>query len=474
MSCDHWANHLTADDDPQAGDISNWDLVGYFQGMGAKRDRNLWLEDFSLVLTPKAIRSHRSHPEYEVFAGSKTLAVLWLAIVAAASGAFGGTIVSGALWQWLPQVPLWLVAVVAFCLIAYRSPRALSGSYLAFLTGWCIGWGLMIGACAMGAAQFSSSGWTYGVAAGVGFLIGIVEGVYEPEDLESHDSFFALGMVLAPGGACLAAWLYRNALAEPLPLAAAAITGAIAGFIFLGPTMLALLVGLNNVDGLKRLASLLLHNDETVAEALPLLDAALRLAPENSGLIERRALAHALLGEDDKAEADWARHAALGTTNPASEIARGWVHLRRNNPIDAAQSFEAAIARRKRDAAALAGLAVARLQLNDPSGAIAALDTIPERSRDARNLTYLAEAYLALGDTGRAIQLATDAIEELDSVHGRTWLVRGDAFRALGDLDGAGEDYNRAIWNDDEAGIEERALARLEEIDRAVEEYEPE
>lgn len=448
-------------------------MLGYLDGMGAKRDRDLWLDDFSLVLTPKAIRSHRSYPEYEVFAGSKPLAIIWLAITAAASGAFGGTLVSGALWGSLLQVPLWLVAVVAFAMIAYRSARWRSGSYLAFLTGWCIGWGMVIGAVAMGAAQISSSGWTYGVAAGVGFLVGIVEGVYEPEDLESHDRFFAMGMVLAPGGACLAAWLYRNAPIEVLPLAAVAITGTVAGFVFLGPTMLTLLIGLNNVDGLKRLASLLLHNDETAAEALPLLDAALRLAPDNAGLLERRALAYGLIGEQSKADADWSRRAALGTTNPAREIAEGWVHLRRKRPMDAADSFGKAVARRKRDGSALAGLAIARLQLGNPAGAIEALNAIPERSRDARNLTYLAEAYLALGDIDRAIQHSTDAIQELDSIHGRSWLVRGDAFRALRDLDGAGEDYNKALWHDDEAGIEERALASLEAIDRPIEEYEP-
>jgi hypothetical protein len=50
---------------------------------------------------------------------------------------------------------------------------------------------------------------------GVGFLVGITQGVYEPEDLEGHDSCFPLGMVMAPGAACLAAWLYRNQLEEP-------------------------------------------------------------------------------------------------------------------------------------------------------------------------------------------------------------------------------------------------------------------
>jgi tetratricopeptide (TPR) repeat protein len=440
--------------------------------MGAKRNRDNWLEDFSIVLTPHAIRDQRSYPEYEVFAGSKPLAFLWLAIISAISGGFGGTLVSGALWRALLQLPLWLVAMVAFCMIAYRSAGALSGSYLAFLTAWCIGWAILIGICAMWAAQLSSGGWAYGIAVGVGFLIGIVEGVYEPEDLKSREAFFAVGMIMAIGAACLSAWIYRNVLADP-SLGSAALTGTIAGFLFLGPAMLVLLLGLNNVEGLKRLATLLLHNDETVPEALPLLNAAIRLSSDNAALLERRALGLALLGHKTEAEADWSWHAELAPHIPTADIAQGWVHLRRDRPADAAASFEKALARQKRDGSALAGLAVARLRLDDPAGAIAALETITERSRDARNLTYLAEAHLALGDFDRAIELTTDAIEELDSVHGRSWLVRGDAFRALNDLDGAGHDYNKALWADAEEGIHERALAALEEIDRDIEEYEP-
>jgi hypothetical protein len=41
----------------------------------------------------------------------------------------------------------------------------------------------------MWGAQLSSPGWTYGIAGGVGFLIGITQGVYETEDREGHDSF---------------------------------------------------------------------------------------------------------------------------------------------------------------------------------------------------------------------------------------------------------------------------------------------
>jgi tetratricopeptide (TPR) repeat protein len=442
--------------------------------MGSRHDRDSWIYDFSLVLTQSAMRSFRRDPEFEVFAGSKTGAALWLAIIAAASGAFGGMLVSGALWRSLLQLPLWLVAYIVLCLVVRRATLALSGAYLAFLAGWCNGWGMLIGACAMWGAQLSSAGWSYGIAGGVGFLIGIITlGVHETEDLEGHDSFFAFGTVMAPGAACLAAWLYRNQLEEPATLGAAALTGAIAGLVFLGPVMALLFARLKNVEGLKRFASLLLHNGETRAEALPVLDSAIRLAPQDAELIDRRALAKALLGRDDEAETDWACHAQLAPGSHARDVAQGWVHLHRERPADAAASFERATGRRKPDRWALVGLGIARLRQADPRGAITALEAIPGQSHDALSLTVLAEAYLAAGDVKQAARTATDAIDELDSIHGRTWLVRGDARRAIGDIDGAAKDYNKALWADEEMGVEERALARLEAIDRPVVEGEP-
>jgi tetratricopeptide (TPR) repeat protein len=150
------------------------------------------------------------------------------------------------------------------------------------------------------------------------------------------------------------------------------------------------------------------------------------------------------------------------------DISQGWVHLRRERPADAAAAFERAAGLRKPDRWALVGLGIARLRQADSRGAITALEAIPGQSHDALSLTWLAEAYLAAGDAKQAARTATDAIDETDSIHGRTWLVRGDARRAMGNINGAAKDYNKALEADEEMGIEEQALARLEAIDRLV------
>jgi hypothetical protein len=88
---------------------------------------------------------------------------------AAAGGALGETLVSGALWGPWWQVPAWIAALVA---TAIAPTLALSGQPLGFMVGWSLFWGLLIGAVAMWGAQLDGAGWAYGIAGGIGFFVG--------------------------------------------------------------------------------------------------------------------------------------------------------------------------------------------------------------------------------------------------------------------------------------------------------------
>jgi hypothetical protein len=316
----------------------------------AARERNVWLGDFSFVLSKDHFRSVRRDPEYEVFSGSKLLAFFWLVVVAAAGGALGGTLVSGALWgPWWP-VLTWIATVVGTAIAVYWPTLALSGPPLSFMAGWSLFWGLLIGAVAMWGAQLDGAGWAYVIAGVIGFFVGITQGIYEPDDLQGHDGFFAISMIGAPAGACLAAWLYRHALLGEAGLASAALAGMLAGLILLGPSMAYFFSRLDNRGGLKRLASLLLHCDETANGAIAPLNAAIRLGPGDASLFDRRALAHALSGNEAAAERDWTRSAELDPGSSAPTISRGWLALRRGRASEAATHFEQAGRRREAQA----------------------------------------------------------------------------------------------------------------------------
>lgn len=441
----------------------------------AKRDRDSWTEDFSLVLRPDIIRRYRRNPDYEVFLGSKWSPLPLLILIAVIAGALGGLLVSGGLWSRWWQVPVALAALVVFVTASRKITRAAFASPIGFLAGWCLFFGMLTGAFAMWGAQLESAAWAYGIAGGlVFFLLGITGGLIEPPNSKHMEDWFFTSAIMAPISACLAAWLYRNVLPRPEGLDQAALTGAIAALPFLAVTMTLHLLTWKPERGMLKLATLLLHNDASVGEALPLLDRAIAATPEDLRLFERRALAHALAGDMAGAEQDWARLREVEPHTNAPEIGRGWLALRRNDSNAAARAFEEAMPSRKRDSWALVGLGIARLRVGDFAGARDTLKRIRGKDHDALSLTYLAEAYLGTDDAPSALSAAVDAIEEADSIHGRSWIVRAEAQRALGRIDAAAEDYNRALWADDEPWIVDRAMAGLEAIDRPVSEDEPE
>ena len=436
--------------------------------MGAESDRYDWIEDFSILITRRGIQSLSRDPDFEVYAGSKLLASLWLAAVAGIAGALGGLLVSGALWSFLLYPLVWLLVVAAVWVIVWQVTVRFAGSAVAFLAGWCIFWGLLTGAVAGWGAQLHAAGWAYGIAGGMGFLIGITHGNLQNADIRGHDSWFMTGTILAPASTCLATWVSRSDLTGFDGLRQAGFVGLVASLLFLGPVVALYLARWNNQRALLRLSSLYLHNDDFIAEAIALLDRALRRSPNDAVLLDRRALAHALKGDLTSAEADWALHRALSKGSRAPDLSLGWSHLRRERLDPAAEAFGRAAARNSTKHWGTVGRSIAHLRKGEPLAAIDLLRELPLAKIDARNQTYLAQAHLAVGNLTQAVEAASVAIDEFDSIHGLSWLIRAQARIGQGLNDHAIADLNRALAGVDEAGIEEQALAWLEKIEGAV------
>lgn len=453
--------------------------------MARSVDHDSWLEDFSIILRPEAIQRIRRRPEFEIFTGSKVLAGLWIAGVATLAGALGGVIAGPELLTrvWPSFVGL-LVLGPAIWVALHRLTRSTFGGPIAYLAGWAVFFGSLTAALSIWSAQLSSAGWAYGVAGAVGFfLLGITGAGIDPPGARASESWFLTSAITCPIANCAAVWLYRNGFSEPHTLLHSAAFGIVAATPFMTVTIALYLKVWNVREGLDRLAALYLHNGRFVDAAIRLLDRAIANAPNDARLYDRRALASGLAGNRDAAESDWKRHREIAPESVAPLISRGWLHLRGEAALEAAASFEEAVRRGKNERWALAGLGLARLRLGQAAGAVETFARLegkivvegrPSNARDALTLTCLAEAQLALGHPELAIATATIAIDEFDSPHGRTWLARAEAHVRLAELDAAAKDYNSALRASDEVGVEERAIAGLEAINRPVDESEEE
>lgn len=439
----------------------------------ASSDADDWLEDFSLVLRPKAIQRLRREPEFEHHSGGKFLVLPWLALIAAVFGALGGLLVSSALWSHWWLVLGWLPVAAGTCAAILWLTRALVARPFLFLAGWCLFFGLCIGLFAMWGAQTASSGWCYAIAGGLTFfLLGITGADLRPPNSKPMEDWFMTGALAAPASCCFAAWTYRNLLAEPDTLLSAAFTGALAAVPFLTLATALYLLAWKPERGLSRVIALYLHSDRFAGDAVRLLEGA-EIEP-SSAHHARKGLAYALAGDPAAAEADWAKSRELEPDGLEPDLARGWAALRQGKAADAVRAFEAAARGKPPDPRGLIGLGIAQLRLGDASAALESLKRIPGEAHGALSLTHLAEAYLRSGDAASAVSVATDAIDEADSIHGQTWVIRAEAQRALGRIAAAAADYNKALWAADELGVDVRARQGLSQINRPITDPEPE
>src|SRR5688500_16278470 len=357
----------------------------------ATNDRDDWLEDFSLVLQPKAVLRLRREPEFEYFSGSKYRALPWLAVLAAVFGALGGLLVSGSLWSRWWLLAAWLPAATLVLAAMLWLSRAIVAKPMLFLAGWCMFFGLAIGVFAMWGAQTQSTFWCYAIAGGLSFfLVGITGGDLQPPNSRTMENWFMTSALAAPVSCCLAAWTYRNVLTEPETLQAAALTGALAAVPFLTVAAGLHLLAWRPERGLAKLAALYLHHDQFADEAVRLLKSP---GWEPSAVhLSRSGLAHALAGDRAGAEAQWAKARELEASSREPDLAAGWAALRQGDPAAAAQAFETAAKGKRPDPRALIGLGVAQLRTGDPAAALATLKGIPLEAHGPLSLTYFAEA----------------------------------------------------------------------------------
>jgi Flp pilus assembly protein TadD len=439
--------------------------------MASKERVEPWLEDFTVVLNPHHFRVLVDNPRtFEVFTGSKGMAAAAAIVSGLIGGVFGASLVNAALWSklWLP--PSWLVLIALAWWIANRLAARTMGPVGRFMVGWCFFWGVLMGMTAGWGAQLKTAGWAYGIAGGFGFIVGITEAAYEHPDMKGHDGWFMLSALLGPLAAVLCVVLARHGVLPVTSLANGALLGALAAGLAIAPLLILLAVNWDNAEALGRTGALYLHSDSGLRRAAATsIGQALRMKPNNAYLIHLQAMSSALDGDDAAADVQWRRHLELEPKSVEPLVGRAMVHLRNDKVEAAIPLLEEAVRKNPKHARASATLALAMHRRGDLDGAIALYEKALKLAPDALTMTRMAQAELDAGRPQDALIACEDAISELDSIHGRTWLVRARAHLALGDRDKAEEDFREALEISDETDIYDEAQAGLESMGLQVE-----
>lgn len=188
----------------------------------------------------------------------------------------------------------------------------------------------------------------------------------------------------------------------------------------------------------------------------------IRLDPNDANAHYNRANIHLLRNDQDAAIADYRKAVELRPGLGLAHVQLGSLLLARNDAREARDHFDQAVRIDGRDAAALAGLALARERLGDLDGAIASIsdalvqspDVVAYRLMRAQLLRRKGENTRALADVDRVLELAPNAVDAL--------IERGTINNALTNRDQAIADCSRAIdrSRDNAAAYVCRGLAR--------------
>ena len=410
------------------------------------KDPTDWLEDFTIHLSKEEISSMLSDVEETlVFTGSKPMAAVWLTVAGVLGGLFGGVVVSGAVWRSVWLVLGYLLVMPLVWLGMRRLTFRIFGPAIRWQAVLAFFWAFLLAMGAVTGGQIASWWLGYGLSLGAGLLIGLVFGSVNPSFIKNEDAWLLTGLPLGGVSTTFATYVYRNMIADPSTISAAALTGAIAGLILTAP-MTALLAALWDVGhGLRHVAVIYLHNDAYAGKAIDYLDRAIRFSPNDADLHNLRGIAWSRAGDPVRADADWQKVLELHPKSPEPHMNRGVDFLRRGALAEAVESLQTAITIDPKYATAHNNLGVALERRGELDGAIEhydrAIALAPKYARAYSNRGY---AYYRAGRHERAVEDCGHAIE-LDQDLAVAYVNRAHALAALGHLERAVENYHSAI-----------------------------
>jgi tetratricopeptide (TPR) repeat protein len=410
------------------------------------RDPTDWLEDFTIHLSEEEISSMLSDVEETlVFTGSKPVAAVWLTVAGVLGGFFGGVVVSGAMWRSVWLVLAYLLVMPLVWVGMRRLTFGIFGPAIRWQAVLAFFWAFLLGMGAVIGGQITSWWLGYGLSLGAGLLIGLVFGSVNPSFVKNEDAWLLAGLPLGGVSTTFATYVYRNMIADPSTISAAALTGAIAGLILTAP-MTALLAALWDVGhGLRHVAVIYLHNDAFAQKAIDYLDRAIRVSPNDADLHNLRGIAWSRAGDQARADADWQKVLELQPKSPEPYMNRGVDFLRHGAFAEAVESLQTAITIDPKYATAHNNLGVALERRGELDRAIEhydrAIALAPKYARAYSNRGY---ARFRAKRHERAVEDCDHAIK-LDQDLAVAYVNRAHALAALGHVERAAEDYQTAI-----------------------------
>ena len=432
------------------------------------RDPAAWFDDLSVHIDDKELIEQATALEPALLhQESRARAALWISLVSMAAGAFSGFTFSGEVQSsWLIFVAYLITGALLLRVLMPLSTR-LAGPTIAWQAVLAFFWSFLLAMITVLGSRIDTAWIRHTVTVGGGLFVGLMYSSLHPSSIggiRSQDAWLIGALPLGALATWSAAAVQRAFDVSSNPPWSEAFVGTMAASTFMIPLAVVLALLSSRSNGLAKMATLYLHNQNFTGRAIEYLDEAIALSPRSADLYNLRGIAHSKVGNGERAEADFRKVSELSPRAAEAHMNRGVDFLRQGDFDRAIEALTLATTVNPKLATAFSNLGTAYQKKGDLRAAIDSYNrAIALRRKYPMAFSNRAYAYYLQGEHDRAIADATRAItldHRLPMAHANL----GHALAAKGDVVMAARSYRRALALSPDREVEEEVLQSTEKL----------
>jgi tetratricopeptide (TPR) repeat protein len=365
--------------------------------------------------------------------------------------------------SWLIFIPYLIAGAFLLRVLKPLSTRLL-GPTVAWQAVLAFFWSFLLAMVAVLGARIDTVWLSYAVSVGGGLFIGLMYFSLNPGFIRNEDAWLLAALPLGALSPWSAAALQRAFDASANLPWSEAFVGTMAASVFMVPMAVLMAMLSSKSNGLAKMATLYLHNENFTTKAIEYLNQAIALSPRSADLYNLRGIAYSKLGDGDRADADFRKVTEFSPRAAEAHMNRGVDFLRQEDFDRAIEALKYATTVNPKLATAFSNLGTAYQKKGDYDAAIESYNrAVTLRAKYPIAFANRAYVYHLKGENDLAIADATHAIK-LDSQLPMAHTNLGHALAGKGDVVMAARCYRRALALDPDYTVAEETLNALEKL----------
>jgi len=423
-------------------------------------DLSVYIDDRELIAEATALESTLLH------GGSRVGGAVWISLVSIIAGAFGGFTFSDEDRSSWVVFAGYVVGGALLLRVLHPLGKRLVGPTVSWQALFSFFWSFLLAMVVVLGSRIDTTWLYYTAVVGGGLFIGLMYSSVSPASafIAKEDAWLIAALPLGALSTWSASGVQRAFDASTNPPWSEAFAGTMAASVFMVPiaTLMAMISTRSN--GLAKMATLYLHNENFTAKAIEYLDEAIALSPRSAELYNLRGIAHSKAGNGDRADADFAKVTEFMPRAAEAHMNRGVDFMKQGDFDRAIEALMYATTVNPKLATAFSNLGTAYQKKGNLDAAIESYTTaVSLRAKYPIAFSNRSYSYHLKGEHDRAIADARHALK-LDPQLPMGHANLGHALAGKGDATMAARSYRRALAMGPDHEVVEEVLKAMEKL----------